>query len=244
MNNFVVIESIYGKFIVNRHCDYQAEALIKTGATHIEPELRNMFAIVNTLPEGAIAVDAGANIGFVSVPIARALQPKGGKVYAFEVQEMLYYALCGTVALNDLDNLKVFNRGLGNDNRRISVPKPNYSVRQDFGTYSLVDTAPGADQSSSTVEIVKIDDQKFPRLDFLKIDVEGMELEVLEGAIDSINSYRPWCWIEYHKVPAKRLRAFFADKNYTLYRIDTLNILCAPNDKLSETTLVVDAPVF
>jgi hypothetical protein len=40
INNFVVIDSIYGKFIVNRYCDYQAEALIKTGATHIEPELK------------------------------------------------------------------------------------------------------------------------------------------------------------------------------------------------------------
>jgi len=76
VSNFVVIDSIYGKFIVNRHCHFQAETLIKTGATHIEPELKNIFAVVSMLPEGAFALDAGANIGFVSIPLAGALIKK------------------------------------------------------------------------------------------------------------------------------------------------------------------------
>ena len=50
--NFVVLDSIHGRFIVNRHCDFQAEALIKTGATHIEGELRNIFALLDTLQIG------------------------------------------------------------------------------------------------------------------------------------------------------------------------------------------------
>jgi hypothetical protein len=39
VNNFAVLESVYGRFVVNRHCAYQAETLIKTGYPHIEPEL-------------------------------------------------------------------------------------------------------------------------------------------------------------------------------------------------------------
>ena len=63
VNHFTVIESVYGRFIVNRHCTFQAEHLIKTGLPHIESELRNILAIVETLPAKSVVVDAGANIG-------------------------------------------------------------------------------------------------------------------------------------------------------------------------------------
>jgi hypothetical protein len=49
VKNFTVIESVYGKFLVNRHCAYQAEALIKTGRPHIDDELRKILAIVESL---------------------------------------------------------------------------------------------------------------------------------------------------------------------------------------------------
>lgn len=101
VNNFVMIDSVHGKFIVNRHCLYQAESLIKTGHTHIETELSNILKIISLSDDNPVALDIGANIGFVSVPIANFLKRRGGgTVYAFEAQRMLYYALCGTVALN------------------------------------------------------------------------------------------------------------------------------------------------
>lgn len=245
INNFVVIDSIHGKFIVNRHCDYQAESLIKSGLTHIENELKNMLAIVGTLPTGAVALDAGANIGFVSVPLANALRAKGGHVFAFEVQKMLYYALCGTVALNDIGNLTVFNKGLGKATGMISVPEQNYSAPSDFGTLSLVGQSFGdASLDSGHVRITRIDDLGVSRLDFLKIDVEGMEIDVLEGATDTIVRNRPWCWIEYHKVERSQLITFFSNREYTLFRMDTLNMLCAPNDKLAKSGLEINAQLF
>ena len=62
VDNFVVLDSVYGKFIVARTCMFQAEALVKTGRTHIESELSNIFAIVDTLPNDAVVIDGGANI--------------------------------------------------------------------------------------------------------------------------------------------------------------------------------------
>jgi FkbM family methyltransferase len=241
MKNFVVIDSIHGKFIVNRHCDFHAEVLIKTGATHIEDELKNILAVVATLPEGALALDAGANIGFVSVPLANALKVKFGQVLSFEVQKMLYYALCGTVALNDLDNISVFNKGLGANLCELSVPEINYSIPSDFGKVSLVDQAV---TSQTSVQIVRIDDLNLSRLDFLKIDVEGMEIDVLEGAAKTIEKYRPWCWVEYWKVERKELVSYFHQLNYTLFTMDHLNVLCAPNDRLSVSGLEIKAPQF
>jgi len=241
MHNFVVIDSIHGEFIVNRHCDYQAETLIKTGATHIEPELKNILAVVATLPQGALALDAGANIGFISVPLANALQAKGGQVLSFEVQKMLYYALCGTVALNDLNNLSVFNQGLGAYPGRMPVPEQNYSAPADFGTLSLIGEA---SKTQGTIEIIRIDDLDLPRLDFLKIDVEGMELDVLEGGSKTIMQGRPWCWVEYHKIDRKKLILFFSKMDYSLFAMGTLNVLCAPNEKIRSSGLKIEAPLF
>jgi FkbM family methyltransferase len=245
ISNFVVIDSVYGKFIVNRYCDYQAETLIKTGATHIEPELKNILAVVNTLPDGALALDAGANIGLVSVPIAMALRAKHGSVLSFEVQRMLYYALCGSVALNDLENMHVFNQGLGSVRGSVEVPTPNYSKPADFGTLSLVNQ-PIVDTNGtlSAVPMIPIDDLALHRLDFLKIDVEGMELDVLKGARESIKKFRPYCWVEYWKCDRQELIQFFTSHNYTLYKMDPLNILCVPMEKQHGSGLTINAPHF
>lgn len=242
VNNFTTIDSIYGRFIVNRHCAYQAEHLIKTGAPHIEGELKKILSVIATLPAESVVVDAGANIGLVSVPIAQAIKNKNGRVYAFEVQRMLFYALCGTTALNDLNNLHVFNRGIGAKNEMLKVPQLNYSQPQDFGLLSLVEQ----DHISGyeTVEVIAIDDLQLPRLDFLKIDVEGMEIEVLKGARKMIEQFRPWCWIEYWKVDKDLLKEQFKDLGYKLFVMDKLNLLCAPEDRVLQSSMSIQAPIF
>ena len=235
INNFVSIDSIYGKFIVNRHCSYQAEALIKTGSTHIESELGNISTIINILPEGAVAIDAGANIGFVRIPLANWLSKKGGVVYAYEVQRMFYYALCGSAALNDISNLFVHNCGLGATKKTLKVPIQNYSQPKDFGTLSL--KKQDNINNYENVEIITIDSLNLSRLDFLKIDVEGMEIEVLIGGRETIRKNRPWCWIEYWMVDKELLKKQFDGLNYAIYIMDQLNVLCAPIDKLTASNL-------
>jgi FkbM family methyltransferase len=246
VKNFTTIDSIYGKFIVNRNCTYQAEALIKTGVPHIQPELNNMFAIVSTLPENCVILDAGANIGLVSVPLSQLVKEKNGSVYAFEVQKMLYYALCGTIALNELDNLHIFNYGLGSEEKILKVPVPDYSNAEDYGEVSLVmPNVLNRYNVFQDIEIYKIDQLELERLDFLKIDVEGMEIDVLQGGRKTIETYRPWCWIEYTHTDKQALKSQFAGLNYIIYQIDYANILCCPNEKLAESGITItDIPLF
>ena len=171
---------MYGRFVVNRHCAYQAEHLIKTGYPHIQDELAKILTISRTLPENCVVVDVGANIGLVSVPVAQTIKARGGVVHAMEAQRMISYALCGAAALNDLDNLIVSNRAIGAALGTIKVPLVDYSVAQDFGMVSLVDQH--LDRPSETVSLCTIDGLGLARLDFLKVDVEGMEIDVLTGA--------------------------------------------------------------
>ena len=241
INNFTAIESVYGKFIVNRRDKFQAEALIRTGRPHIDDELAKILGIVHGLPGGAMAVDAGANAGLIAVPMAQMLAAKGGAVLAFEVQRMMYYALCGTAALNDLENLFVYNLGLGDTIREEAIGKPDYAVAQDFGMFSLLEQkgAPRVEQ----VRIVTVDSLGLPRLDFLKIDVEGMEVELLRGAARTIAAHRPWCWVEFWKVGAEAIKTQFAPvAEYDFFLVDELNMLCAPCEKLAGSGLVMNAP--
>ncbi len=240
INNFTVLNSVYGKFIVNRHCDYQAEALVKTGRPHIDGELKEILTIVNSLPANSVVVDAGANIGLVAIPIAQALKARGGTVHAFEAQRMMFYALCGAAALNDLENLFVWHRAVGAGAGRIDVPRMDYAKPQDFGTVSLVESASG--EAGESIDLIDIDDLGLPRLDFLKIDVEGMEISVLQGARTMLEQHLPWCWIEYWKVDPEAIKTQFAGLDYKFYVMDQLNMLCAPAHILAASDLSIHAP--
>lgn len=226
INNFTVIESISGRFIVNRHCSYQIDHLAKTGRPHIQAELDGLLAIVHTLPDQSVTIDAGANIGLVCIPIALTVAPKSGVVHAVEDQRPLLYALCGTTVLNDLSNLHVHQLGLGAARSVLELPPIDYGRPQDFGSISLVGV-PGSGKGDR-VQIVTIDSLGMHRLDFLKIDVEGMEIEVLTGARLTIESFQPWVWVEYWKTHVDDIKHQFDGLNYRFFVLDQLNMLCAP----------------
>lgn len=236
VHNFTVLESEYGRIIVNRHCTLQAESLVKTGRPHIQDELTKILTVISRLPEGSVVVDAGANIGLVCVPVAEALQARGGVVHAFEVQRMMFYALCGTAALNDLSNLFVYNQALGSAPGWLGASPPDYGQPQDFGLFSLIDQDR---EHTEKIPVVTIDSLGLERLDFLKIDVEGMEIDVLTGARNSIEIHRPICWIEYWKIGAETLRTFFAELNYDFFIMDSLNMLVTPAGKMAELDITL-----
>lgn len=225
LRNFVTIDSVYGPFIINRHCRFQAEALIKTGRPHIQSELDAMMQIADQLPDDCIAVDGGANAGLVCVPLAQRLRARHGHVHAFEPQRTMYYALCGTVALAQIDNLHVHNMGLASCNATMTVPPVDYGQDADFGSVSLeACERPGG----MATPVVRLDALGLERLDFLKLDIEGMEVDALRGARPLLEAHLPWCWIEYWKVGAQAIIAEFAGLDYAFYRMDALNLLCVP----------------
>jgi hypothetical protein len=78
------------------------------------------------------------------------------------------------------------------------------------------------------------------RLDFLKIDVEGMELEVLQGARNAIHNFAPWCWVEYWKFDVTEIKAMFAGKDYRFFPMDRLNVLCALAARMSMSGIGIE----
>lgn len=239
INNFTVLESIYGRFVVNRHAACHAEAFAKTGRTHMEAELAQVFVIADKLPVGAVVVDGGANIGCFSIPFAQRIKSRGGRVISFEPQRMLFYALCGSVALNDLDNVHPQNKALGATHGTATLPAVDYGKPADYGMVSLQGT-----HSSETIvppvlenqeiELVTLDSLALPRLDFLKLDVEGHEIQAIAGGMETLKRNRPWIWIEFFIIGQDSIKAALAPlPDYDFFIMDYQNMLCAPREKMA-----------
>ena len=235
VNNFITLDSIYGKFIVPRTCLFQAESLVKTGRTHIESELSNIFVIVDTLPDQAVIIDGGANAGFFTVPVAHRTLNKQIKIIAFEPQRQLFQALAGSLVLNGYDHVYVHNCALGSEPGIAQLPSIDYSVPQDFGTVQLTDLATVEEHgwmNHRVVDVTSIDAMDLPSLDFFKLDVEGYEIPALTGAINTIKKHRPWIWVEYFITGVDSIRQSLNDVvDYNYYIVDYQNMLCVPREK-------------
>jgi FkbM family methyltransferase len=236
IDNFVVLDSVYGRFIVARTCLFQAEALIKTGRTHIESELSNIFAIIDTLPNGAIIIDGGANIGFFTVPVAHRTQGSGTRIISFEPQRQLFQALGGSLSINGYRHVYLHNCGLGAEPGIAQLPEVDYSMAQDFGTVSL-SNATTVDEhgwmADRVVDVTSIDAMDLPRLDFVKLDVEGYEESALQGGLETFEKYRPWIWVEYFITGADKIKTCLERlRDYEFYIVDYQNMICAPKEKL------------
>ena len=226
--NFVMLDSIHGRFIVNRHCDFQAETLIKTGATHIEGELQNIFAIIDTLPNESVIIDGGANAGFFTIPVANRVCDKKYKIISFEPQLTLYRALSGSLVLNDINFCDLRYAGLGETVGTAVVPDLDYSIDRDYGMVQLSESGQG-----TTVKIETIDGLNLDRLDFIKLDVEGYECAAIAGGLATIQKYRPYIWVEYFISGIDPIKqALDAVPDYAFYKVDYQNMLCVPRENL------------
>jgi FkbM family methyltransferase len=209
--------------------------LVKTGRTHIETELNNIFAIVDTLPADAVIVDGGANIGFFTVPVAHRTLGRDTRIVSFEPQRQLFQALGGSLALNGYQHVFLHNVGLGAEPGIAQLPAVDYSVAQDFGTVQLTNDCTVAEDgwmNDRVVDVTSIDAMDLPGLDFFKLDVEGYEVPALTGALKTIQKYQPWIWVEYFITGVEPIQqALSSLTDYDYYIADYQNMLCVPRSR-------------
>lgn len=137
--NFVVIDLIYGLFVINWYCVLQVEVLIKIGWLYIQGEFDMILYVIDQLFDGVIVVDGGVNVGFVCVFVVYWLCECGGCVYVFELQCMLFYVFGGIVVFNQFDNFYLLNMGLVVVNGMMKVFDVDYGQDVDFGQVLFVD---------------------------------------------------------------------------------------------------------
>lgn len=143
------------------------------------------------LSPGDTVAEVGANIGAHTVHLAQLVGPSG-RVLAFEPQRVVFQILCANIVLNETFNVRTFNAGSGDVAGTLKLPEIDYAAQgSNFGAFSLLGVTEGTD-----VPIIPLDTLDLPALRLIKIDVEGMEAQVIRGAAAQIRRHRPLLYVE------------------------------------------------
>ncbi len=240
---FVLIATHHGSMIVNRndyhmvdnHRAYGVGFQLMTKSCYEPNDVEMMLKLLHLRRQhhgdGVLAIDCGANIGVHTIEWAN-LMAGWGHVHAFEAQERIFYALAGNIVINNCLNASARNVAVGSVVGEIDIPEPNYLTPASYGSFELkkrsstefIGQSIDYDHPTKKVAQITLDSLSLPRVDLLKIDVEGMEEEVLTGATSIIEKFTPIMFIEVIKSDKAHLNTFLTDRDFVLFPIG-MNIL-------------------
>lgn len=241
---FVLASTSHGAMIVSRldqHTDANGGAygvghqLLETSMFDA-PEVNTAVQLLGLRrrhhDDGVVAIDGGANIGVHTLEWAMAMTG-WGRVIAIEAQERIFYALAGNIALNNCFNARAIHAAVSEHSGVMRMPQPDYMQASTLGSLELrggpktefigqaIDYSEAA---SAEVRTLALDDLSLERVDFLKLDVEGMEIEALDGARGLIERHRPIVLAEFIKTGVQPLHAWLEARGYKVIQIG-LNLL-------------------
>lgn len=158
-----------------------------------------------------LVVEIGANIGVHTVYLAQEVGTQG-TVLAFEPQRVIFQNLCANLALNSITNTYCYNVAVSDTFSAINLPVLDYSKPNDFSKLDIREN-----EESELAQTITLDSLNLPRCRLIKIDVAGMELAVLQGAINTIKGLQPILYINYQPKNDKSLINFIAECGYKMY---------------------------
>jgi FkbM family methyltransferase len=173
------------------------------------------------------AIDVGANKGWFTYRLCKRFE----HVYAFEIND----DEAGLIVGFNANNVTLFRCGLSSASKvsKFYVPVLGSLVLSSWGSLDC-ENAPGANRLiEKTVQVKPLDDFGISSVDFMKIDVEGHELEVLKGASATIGESRPIVLIEVRDWNLPAVDAWFQALDFQHFTIgDFLNIKEAGGDHI------------
>lgn len=198
----------HGEMVYFRHDSYIGRSLDMYGE-YSEGEI----ALFDVLIEpGMTVIDVGANIGCHTVFFAKKAGSEG-RVIAIEAQGVLHRLLTINLKLNEIAFVEAIHCACGAEQSERQFPVIDYARPANFGGMSLSEQDHG-----ERVPIVPLDKLQLTKCDFIKIDVEGMEIDVVKGAMRLIEECRPILYVENDRTEKQRaLTERLIAHGYSLY---------------------------
>lgn len=189
------------KMVVDKF-SYMGGSIYWSGYHH----LNEFLYLDKVLKEDMLFVDAGANQGEFTLFAAKRLNK--GKVIAFEPVNTNLESLRRNITINGFKNIDVVPKGLYFENGSLPIytsldTEPNGGRHEGLSTLFPDEVRNVLEQ---TIELIPFDDNYFEhlvRFDFLKIDVEGAELNAFQGMLKSLEKFHPTILIELNADTAK-----------------------------------------
>lgn len=148
--------------------------------------------ILKNLDNKSVFFDIGASYGYYGLSVAKAISDS--KVYCFEAVPSTYFWLTKNIKRNKIDNIIALQKAVGEKDGKVNVTSDSFGGDFIFIENSLPPS------NTDEIDCIKLDtfvkSQNISRIDYIKIDVEGSELLVLKGAIETIDHYKPIIQLE------------------------------------------------
>jgi FkbM family methyltransferase len=247
----------HGLILVNLKDHYIGQGIAMYGEySQLECE-----CLLQWMPQGRDAVEIGANMGSLSLPLAKHLDKQGRRLLVVEPQPFIFQQLCANLALNHVRNTTAIPLACAPSPMPLYFSRQDYEAEGNFGAVALrSEPRPGDER----IQALPLDDMLDASWDvgLLKIDVEGMEGSVLESAEKMIQRCRPVIYLENDQVAKSKalieqlwalkyqlwfhLPAMFNANNFAGLSINhypntvSINMLCLPQECVSRPS---EAPI-
>jgi FkbM family methyltransferase len=155
----------------------------------------NEFAYLEeTLKPGMVFIDCGANEGLYTLYAARRIGP-AGRVLAIEPSTREVQRLRANIALNQLNNITIEQVALGNQSKRalLTVAGPGHEA---LNTMSSIEEPLRQEEVQVETLDALVDRHQLERVDLIKLDIEGSEVQALLGSGETIERFSPILLIE------------------------------------------------
>ena len=200
--------------------NYLEQEIIKTGVW----ERQTSAVFKEIIQPGMVIVDIGANIGYFSF-LSAILSGPTGSVHAFEPCPEYRKRMLNSLECNCFDQIRVMPYALSDKKQQRNLYKGLASARMEKWTHA--DPVFNKIHDVIVVDCMTLDDyssQNLSRLDVLKIDVDGHEVNVVNGGRNTIEKYKPVIVIELYEpalndagTSVTELLDIFEELNYVPY---------------------------
>ncbi len=223
--NLKTIDTQFGKIVININDQFIGKSFLnkKYWALQDIETISKIIEFKCKKKNKIVFYDVGANIGTHSIALSNIFKNKI-VIKAFEAQSNIYEMFNQSIKINNLNNIELFHKVVSDKNDEIvRIDLPDYSKHNNFAGLELLKPFQNSDNAQmqksgifENVKSIKLDNFN-EEVDFMKIDVEGMENLVLKGSKNLIVNHRPFLFMELLKSKLEDITEFFKDKDYNIY---------------------------
>jgi len=166
---------------------------------------------LDSLGPGQIGLDVGAHRGYWTLLYQKRVLP-GGLIFAWEPDPENYQILLLNLAKNKLSHVIPLRLAAWRESTLLTLSKASEEEISSF--LSKVQVGENGHTLAVSVDSL-VESLSLPRLDWIKMDIEGAEVEALRGSLKTLLRYKPILWVEFHDT-LEELKELLAEANYEI----------------------------
>ena len=225
-----LVKAKHGSFLVPKVDEFIGQSL----KLNKEWEEKTLDICKQILKSDSIVVEVGSHIGSHTVPISRMC----GRVFAFEMQRLIFQLLNANLMLNGRLNVHTHSNPVSNESSTIKLAEMNWGASEE----NKLNTGNGKfanlkHNKGYPTKIVTLDEElgHLKQISLLKLDAEGEEVNILKGSKEIIQKFKPHILTEFGERNIADLRELLKDdyelfdvSSKILFDVDNLMMYCKP----------------